>query len=309
MAHSHTHEHAPTNFGKAFAIGITLNISYVVVGLIFGNLAHSLALVADAWHNLGDVLGLLLAWGASVLARRNPTMRRTYGLRRTSILAAMVNAVVLLIAVGGIAWEAVQRIVNPTPVADLTVMVVAAIGILVNGLTAWLFMSGQKEDLNIRGAFMHMASDAVLSLGVVIAAIVIRFTGWSWLDPAMSLVLVAVITVGTWGLLREATNLALDGVPDGVDAHKVESYLAALPGVNNVHDLHIWGMSTTETALTVHLVKSEARIDDAFLSRVCSTLHDDFGIEHATLQLENGDAECSGCHPFSVQSEVVANHR
>lgn len=309
MAHSHTHEHAPTNFGKAFAIGVTLNISYVVVGVIFGNLAHSLALVADAWHNLGDVLGLLLAWGASVLARRNPTMRRTYGFRRTSILAALVNAVVLLIAVGGIAWEAVQRIANPTPVADLTVMVVAAIGILVNGLTAWLFMSGQKEDLNIRGAFMHMASDAVLSLGVVIAATVIRFTGWSWLDPAMSLVLVAVITVGTWGLLREATNLALDGVPDGVDAHKVESYLATLPGVNNVHDLHIWGMSTTETALTVHLVKSEARIDDAFLSRVCSTLHDDFGIEHATLQLENGDAECSGCHPFSVQSEVVANHR
>lgn len=309
MAHSHTHEHAPTNFGKAFAIGVTLNISYVVVGVIFGNLAHSLALVADAWHNLGDVLGLLLAWGAGVLARRNPTMRRTYGFRRTSILAALVNAVVLLIAVGGIAWEAVQRIANPTPVADLTVMVVAAIGILVNGLTAWLFMSGQKEDLNIRGAFMHMASDAVLSLGVVIAATVIRFTGWSWLDPAMSLVLVAVITVGTWGLLREATNLALDGVPDGVDAHKVESYLATLPGVNNVHDLHIWGMSTTETALTVHLVKSEARIDDAFLSRVCSTLHDDFGIEHATLQLENGDAECSGCHPFSVQSEVVANHR
>lgn len=309
MAHSHTHEHAPTNFGKAFAIGVTLNISYVVVGVIFGNLAHSLALVADAWHNLGDVLGLLLAWGAGVLARRNPTMRRTYGFRRTSILAALVNAVVLLIAVGGIAWEAVQRIANPTPIADLTVMVVAAIGILVNGLTAWLFMSGQKEDLNIRGAFMHMASDAVLSLGVVIAATVIRFTGWSWLDPAMSLVLVAVITVGTWGLLREATNLALDGVPDGVDAHKVESYLATLPGVNNVHDLHIWGMSTTETALTVHLVKSEARIDDAFLSRVCSTLHDDFGIEHATLQLENGDAECSGCHPFSVQSEVVANHR
>ncbi len=309
MAHSHTHEHAPTNFGKAFAIGVTLNISYVVVGVIFGNLAHSLALVADAWHNLGDVLGLLLAWGAGVLARRNPTMRRTYGFRRTSILAALVNAVVLLIAVGGIAWEAVQRIANPTPIADLTVMVVAAIGILVNGLTAWLFMSGQKEDLNIRGAFMHMASDAVLSLGVVIAATVIRFTGWSWLDPAMSLVLVAVITVGTWGLLREATNLALDGVPDGVDAHKVESYLATLPGVNNVHDLHIWGMSTTETALTVHLVKSEARIDDAFLSHVCSTLHDDFGIEHATLQLENGDAECSGCHPFSVQSEVVANHR
>ena len=301
MSHQHAHDHAPSSFGKAFAIGVALNLAYVVIGVVFGNLAHSLALIADAWHNLGDVLGLLLAWGATVLARRNPTLRRTYGYRRTSIMAALINAVVLLIAVGGIAWEAVLRLGNPAPVADGTVMLVATIGIIVNGITAWLFMSGQKSDLNIRGAFAHMAGDAALAFGVVISALVMGLTGWWWLDPVTSLVLVTVITMGTWGLLREALNLALDAVPYGINPAAVASYLSELPGVTDVHDLHIWGMSTTETALTAHLVKTDTGIDDGFLSTVCEALHETFGIEHATLQVENGTAECSGCHELQVK--------
>lgn len=292
---AHNHDHSQTNFGRAFAIGVALNVAFVLVEAFYGYQAHSLALVADAGHNLSDVLGLLLAWGASILAQRQPTQRRTYGMRRSSILAALINAIVLLVAVGGIAWEAIRRFNDPSPVAGGTVIWVAIIGIVINTATALMFMSGRKGDLNIRGAFLHMAADAGVSLGVVLAGIAILITGWLWIDPVVSLIIVAVILVSTWGLLRDSVNLALDAVPEDVDVVKVQAYLAALPGVNDVHDLHIWGMSTTETALTAHLVMQDASGDDALLSRACRELHDQFGIEHATLQFETGDASYP-CH-------------
>ena len=286
---AHHHDHGPANYSRAFAIGVVLNVAFVLVEAFYGYRAHSLALVADAGHNLSDVLSLVLAWGASILARRQPTARRTYGLRRSSILAALVNAVVLLIAVGAIAWEAIRRFSAPNPVAGGTVIWVAAVGIVINTVTALLFFSGRKGDMNIRGAFLHMAADAGVSLGVVLAGIAILATGWLWLDPLVSLVIVAVILVGTWGLLRDSVNLALDAVPEDIDVTRVKAYLMDLPGVDDVHDLHIWGMSTTETALTVHLVMPDATDGDALLSRVCRELHDAFGIEHATLQVERGD--------------------
>lgn len=292
----HSHNHAPTSFGRAFAVGIALNLSFVVIEAIYGFLAHSLALVADAGHNLSDVLGLALAWGASILVRRLPTQRRTYGLRRSSILVSLFNAVVLLVSVGIIAWEAVVRLLHPEPVASGIVMAVAAIGIGVNGVTAWLFMAGQKHDVNIRGAFMHMASDAVISLGVVVAALVMRYTGWLWLDPVVSLVIVVVIAIGTWSLLSESLDLALDAVPRAIDPTEVETYLAALPNVAAVHDLHIWGISTTDAALTVHLVKPDASIDDALLARINHDLRHRFGIGHVTVQFELGDE----AHPCRV---------
>ncbi len=298
-ADDHAHHHAPTNFNRAFAVGIALNLGFVVVEAVFGAVAHSLALLADAGHNLSDVLGLVLAWGATVLVRRLPTKRRTYGLRRSSILASLINALLLLIAIGAIAWEAIQRLQHPQPVASAVVMGVAAAGILVNGITAWLFAAGRKGDLNIRSAFQHMAADAVVSLGVVLAALAMRFTGWLWLDPAVSLVIVVVIAVGTWGLLRDSVNLALDAVPQSIDPGQVETYLAALPGVTAVHDLHIWGMSTTDAAMTVHLVKPDASIDDALLARINADMHRLFHIDHTTVQFELGDA----AHPCS-QSQV-----
>jgi cobalt-zinc-cadmium efflux system protein len=291
----HNHDHGPSNYGRAFAIGIALNVAFIITELIYGRLAHSLALVADAGHNLSDVLSLGLAWGASVLARRQPSPRRTYGLRRTSILAAVINAVILLIAIGGIAWEAIQRFAEPAPVAGQTVIVVATIGIAVNGATAFLFMAGRKHDLNIRGAFLHMVADAGVSLGVVLAGLAMLATGWTWLDPAMSLLIAAAILAGTWGLLRDSVNLALDAVPQEIDVTEIEAYLARLPGVAGIHDLHIWGMSTTETALTCHLVVPAGEARDALLTRVTRELHDRFGIEHATLQVETGDATCSCC--------------
>lgn len=287
--HGHEHSHAPENFDRAFAIGITLNFCFVVVEAIFGGLAHSLALLADAGHNLSDVLGLLLAWGATVLARRMPTQRRTYGLRRSSILAALLNALILLIVVGGIAWEAILRFSHPESVASSTVIWVASIGILINGFTAWLFMSGKEQDINIRGAYLHMAADAAISLGVVVAAVAMYFTNWLWLDPAVSLLIVMGISVGTWRLLLESLDLALDAVPESIHPEKIEAYLAELPGVEAVHDLHIWSMSTTEIALTVHLVKPDAVIDDALLSRINEELRHKFGISHTTVQLEQGD--------------------
>lgn len=288
--HGHGHGHAPANFGAAFAIGVGLNLVYVVAEVVFGLLAHSLALVADAGHNLGDVLGLALAWGASALARRGPTPTRTYGLRRTTILAALINAVTLLGTSGAIAWEALRRLRAPDPVEGGTVIWVALLGIAVNGGTALLFASGRRHDLNIRGAFLHMAADAALTAGVVVAGIAILLTGRLWIDPVVSLILVAVIVYGTWGLLRDSVNLALDAVPAGIDSAAVEAYLAGLPEVSSVHDLHIWGMSTTEVALTAHLVMPDRSSGDALLARICGELHVRFGIEHATLQVEHGDA-------------------
>lgn len=288
--HSHHHHaHVPVNFEKAFAIGVVLNLGFVAIEATFGFLSNSLVLLADAGHNLSDVLGLLLAWGASILARRIPTQRHTYGLRRSSILAALFNALILLLAVGGIAWEAILRLGNPAAVSSPTIMWVAGIGIIINGFTAWLFMSGKKNDLNVRGAYLHMLADAIVSLGVLLSAIVIYFTSWFWLDPAVSLVIVVVITIGTWSLLSESLRLALDAVPASIQPDKVRTYLEGLPGVKAVHDLHIWGMSTTEVALTVHLVKPDAKIDDALLAEIKEKLKHDFGISHTTIQFELGD--------------------
>ena len=283
------HNHAQPNYGRAFAIGVALNLAFVFLELIYGRLSHSLALIADAGHNLSDVLGLVLAWGAVLLARRHPTAERTYGFRRSSILAALINAAVLLISAGAIAWEAINRVSHPGAVAETTVIRVAALGILINAGTAVMFMSGRKGDLNIRGAFMHMAFDAVIALGVVVSAVVMLMTGWSWLDPVVSLVIVVLIIYGTWGLLRDSINLALDAVPVGIDMNDVKEYLAGLPTCVDVHDLHVWGMSTTEAALTAHVVMAQTVCDDALLARIANELHHRFGIEHTTLQVEFGD--------------------
>jgi cobalt-zinc-cadmium efflux system protein len=287
--HDHDHHHGPASYNLAFAVGVALNFGFVAVETVYGLLSHSLSLLADAGHNLSDVLGLLLAWGAVYLSRRKPSARWTYGLRRSSILAALGNAVLLLIAVGGIAWEAARRFAQPEPVAGRTVMAVAGVGIAVNAATALLFMSGRKKDINIEGAFLHMAADAAVSLGVVVAGAVIARTGWRWLDPSVSLVIVAVITAGTWGLLRKSVALALDAVPEGIDPVAVREFLAARPGVRAVHDLHIWPMSTTETALTAHLVIPEGPAGDVFLADLAKTLHEQFGIGHTTVQIERGE--------------------
>ena len=303
--HQHSHDHAtqgghghhhhappaPGSHNRAFLVGIVLNTIYVVLEGVFGVIAGSMALLADAGHNLSDVLSLLLAWGAAWLATRRPTRQHTYGYKRTTILASLTNAIILLIAVGAIAWEAMHRLVFPQPVESGVILWVAAVGILVNAGTAAMFMAGRKGDINIRGAFLHMAADAGVTVGVVVAAIVIGITGWTWLDPAVSLAIAGVIVVGTWGLLRDSVNLALDAVPEGVDRDAVEAHLRGLPGVVALHDLHIWGMSTTETALTAHLVRPRAAVDDDFLRHVAAELKDRFGIGHATLQLETGEGD------------------
>jgi cobalt-zinc-cadmium efflux system protein len=291
--HSPAHFQAPINYSKAFAIGIALNVSYVAVEAVFGLFAHSLALVADAGHNLSDVLSLLLAWGASEFGQNKPSKRFTYGLRNSSILASLANAIILLIAIGAIAWEAFQRFSQPQEVPAVTVMVVAGFGVLINAATALLFMSGRHRDLNIKGAFLHMAADAGVSLGVVLAGLAIKLTGQYWIDPAMSLVIVAVIAIGTWGLLRESIRLALLAVPEGVELERVEHYLASLPDVTAVHDLHIWPMSTTQTALTAHLEMPNGSGGDEFLHNVCQHLHDEFQIEHSTIQIEQSAEACS----------------
>ena len=284
--HGHAgHSHAPASFGRAFAIGTAVNAAFVAAQVFYGLAAHSMALLADAVHNLGDVLGLLIAWGAATLAQRRPTPSRTYGWGRGTILASLSNAVVLLLGCGAITVEAVRRFAEPGPVGGSTVMWVAALGIVINGGTALMFMRGRKGDLNVRGAFLHMASDAVVSAGVVLAGLLIALTGWRWLDPVTSLVIVAVITAGTWGLLRQSANLALDAVPDGIDMAAVEAALRGLAGVVDVHDLHVWGLSTTQTAVTAHLVRGDVA-DAALVRTACATVRDRFGIGHATFQVE-----------------------
>ncbi|NES82282.1 MAG: cation transporter [Moorea sp. SIO2B7] len=285
----HRHQHEPTNYNRAFVIGTILNIGFVIIEALYGFLSQSLALLADAGHNLSDVLGLLLAWGASILVQLPPTKRYTYGLRRSSILAALLNGIILLLAMGAIAIEAIQRFNNPSPVTGMTIIIVAAVGVVINTLTALLFMSGRKEDLNIRGAFLHMAADALVSLGVVFAGITILATGWLWFDSVVSLIIVIVVVFGAWQLLRDSVNLALDAVPQGIEFQAVLTYLGERPGVTQVHDFHIWAMSTTEAALTAHLVMPKGYPGDAFLSETCKDLHDNFGIEHATIQIETGD--------------------
>lgn len=287
---SHGHVHAPTTFGAAFAIGIGLNTAFIVIEALYGFLANSSALLADAGHNLSDVLGLIVAWIAATLSQRAPSERMTFGLRKTPILAALANALLLLIACGAIAVEAVQRFVHPQPVASGTIMIVAAIGIVVNGATAWLFASGSKHDINIRGAYLHMVADAAVSAGVVVAGLVIMFTGWVWLDPLASLVIVAVIVWGTWGLLTESTAMSLAAVPSRIDPAAVRDFLCRQGGVAAIYHLHIWPMSTTDVALTAHLVMPEGHPGDAFLVTTAHELDRRFGIGHATLQIETDPA-------------------
>ncbi|WP_338868771.1 cation diffusion facilitator family transporter [Myxococcus stipitatus] len=285
-SHNHAHAHGAPTHGRAFAVGIGLNLAFVAVEATFGFLSDSLALLADAGHNLSDILGLVLAWGASVLARRRPTERHTYGLRSSSILAALLNGLLLLVAVGGISWEAIRRLGEPAPVASGTVMLVASVGIVINTATALMFWKGRKNDLNIRGAFLHMAADAGVSLAVVLAGALIYFTGWLWMDPVVTLLIAALIFFSTWGLLKDSVNLALHAVPENIDMTAVRERLSKAPGVAQVHDLHVWAMSTTEAALTAHLVVRDAQVNDQLVSQLKKRLHDEFGIHHVTLQLE-----------------------
>lgn len=293
--HSHGpggHSHAPASFGRAFAIGIGLNTAFVIIEAGYGFASNSLALVADAGHNLSDVLGLVVAWIAATLAKRTPTPRFSYGLRSASIMAALFNAIFLLIAIGMITSEAIQRFSEPQPVAGFTVMVVAGIGVLINGFTALLFMSGRKGDINIKGAYLHMVADAGVSAAVVLAGVLVIYTGWQWLDPVVSLVIAAVIAVGTWGLLRDSVILSLDATPPGIDPDAVSSFLASQPGVVEIHDLHIWPMSTTETALTAHLVMPGGHPGDRAMQLIAEELEIRFAIAHPTIQIELETGAC-----------------
>ena len=281
----HGHHHAPKDFGGAFILAIILNTGFVVVEAGFGFVYGSMALIADAGHNLSDVLALLLAWGASIAARRAPCERYTYGYKSSTILAALANAVLLAVAIGGILYETTHRLLTPAEPQGMVMVVVAGIGILINAGTALLFLKGQ-DDLNIRGAYLHMAADALVSAGVVVAGLVILFTGLWWIDPLVSLGIVAVIAWGTWGLARDSLRMGLLAVPDTIDVTQVRSHLLALEGVKDVHDLHIWPMSTTETALTAHLIMPGHPGTDAFLYHVADMLKTRFGIGHATIQVE-----------------------
>lgn len=294
--HSHDTGHGkPHDFGQAFAWGIVFNTAFVIVEAVYGFLSGSMALVADAGHNLSDVLALLLAWGAGVLARRAPNDRFTYGFKSSTILAAMANAGLLMIAIGAILIETIRRLFEPSEVQGSAMMIVAGIGIAVNAGTALLFVRGRKHDINIRGAFLHMAADALVSVGVVIAGGLILLTGARWIDPATSLAIVLVIGWGTWGLLKDSVKMGLLGVPQGIDEAAVRAYLAALPGVAAVHDLHIWPMSTTETALTAHLIVPLGHPGDPFLRALAHDLEHDFAIAHATVQVETGQDCAAAC--------------
>jgi len=295
------HDHLRAEYGRTFALGVALNLGFVLIEAFYGWQAHSLALLADAGHNLSDVGGLLLAWAAFGAARLRPNIRHTYGWRRGSILASFVNAILLLFAMGSLAWEAVQRLQSPASVDAITVMLVASVGVVINGITAWLFLSGSKHDLNLRGAFLHMAADSLVSAGVVLAGALYLWQGWAWLDPVVSLLIALVILIGTWSLFRQSIHLLFDGVPDDIDLAAVQQCLLDLPGVLSVHDLHVWAMDTSENALTAHLVIDDNRKDcDGLLSAAAEVLHDRFEIRHSTLQQEfsNYAAQCpavQGC--------------
>ena len=285
--HSHAgHHHAPPDFGRAFIVGIALNSGFIVLEVIAGLMSDSLALLADAGHNVADVMGLILAWVASSLARKAASDRRTYGWKRATVLAALFNALLLLVGVGGILWEAIQRFRTPAEVAGGTMAWVAALGILINGVTALMFMSGRKGDLNVRGAFLHMAADAAVSAGVMISGLVILATGWHLLDPIVSVVVGVLILLSTWELFRDSLDLSLDAVPESIDPAAVRTYLESLPGISGVHHIHIWPLSTTETALTAHLVKTTPSLDDNLLHQIREDLEHKFGIDHPTIQFE-----------------------
>lgn len=291
MSHTHEGEHAHgvSNFGTAFAVGIGLNTIFIFVETIYGIAAGSMALVADAAHNFSDVIGLALAWAAFSIAKKRPTRRHTFGLRKTTVLAALANAILLLVALGGVVWEAIGRLRHPAPTDGKVVITVAAVGVVINGASALLFLRGSKSDVNIRAAFLHLASDALVAVGVVVTGAIIWQTGWMPLDPLVSIAVSVAILAGTWGLLKQSVNLALDAVPEGIDVEAVSAFLAGLPGVADVHDLHIWAMSTTETALMAHLVMGEC--DPHFLADVNRELHAKFEISHSTLQVEAPTAD------------------
>ena len=288
MSEIHSHGGNPRQWGKAFAVGIALNVTFVAVEVFYGLRSNSSALLADAGHNASDVLSLIFAWSAILIASKRPSGKYTYGLRRTTIHASLLNALLILVAVGFIAWDAIGKFRQPAEVAGMTIVLVSGIGVVINALTALMFMRGQKEDLNIKGAFLHMAADAGVSLGVVIAGLFIRYTGANWIDPVISIMITLVIIYGTWGLLRDSIDLALDAVPKSISLEEIRSYLENLEGIDNVHDLHVWGLSTTETALTAHLV-APGGVDDDFLKAVREGLHHQFGIRHTTLQFETED--------------------
>lgn len=291
MGHDHHHHHVE-NYNRAFAIGLILNISFVIVELIFGYLANSMALIADAWHNLSDVAGLLLAWVAYFMGKKAANTRYTYGFRRASILASLFSALLLLFALGGISWEALQRLQQPEPIQSGIIIWVAAVGFVINTATALLFAKGQHHDLNLKGAYLHMAADAAVSIGVVISGLLISFTHWLWLDPVVSLIIVCVILLGTWHLLKESSLLALDGVPQKIELDKIKHYLLFQPGVISLHDLHVWAIGTTAIAMTVHLEVTANCNTDELLHRISHDLHDDYDIEHCTVQLESGNGHC-----------------
>lgn len=313
MSAGHDHHHAPASFNRAFAIGIALNLGFVGIEAFYGWRINSLALLADAGHNLSDVAGLVLAWGGALAGQLRPNPRHTYGWRKASVLAALANALLLLVAMGALVWEAVGRLLAPEPMAGeqgLTIMAVAGVGILVNSVTAWLFMRGRDTDLNIRGAFLHMAADALVSAGVVLAGALTLWMGWSWLDPVVSLLIAGVILWGTWSLLRQSLHLLFDGVPDRLDPQAVHDSLIALPGIARVHDLHIWALDTSEVALTAHLVMPVGHADDAFLRAATEMLHDRFEITHATLQVMNEPftVPCGDWRSTPAQSNTPAHH-
>jgi cobalt-zinc-cadmium efflux system protein len=298
MSHSHEHgtphSHTVADFGVAFAVGTVLNLGFVFIEVFYGVVSHSVSLLADAGHNFGDVLGLIGAWAAHTLAKRSATARFTYGLGSTTILAALLNAIALLVVTGGIGWEALRRFSEPTPVAGLTVMLVASAGVLVNSVSAWFFARGREGDLNIRGAFLHLISDAVVSAGVVVAGLLISVTGWLWVDPAASLLICVAVVFSTWGLLWDSVRMSLAGVPPGIDVEKIRQFLTSRPGVERVHDLHIWPLSTTEIAFTCHLVMPNGHPGDEFTLSITDQLHRDFGIGHSTLQIETcKDVPCA----------------
>ena len=301
MEHSHQHP-TPNNYTLAFAVGTALNVSFVIVEAVFGFLSNSLALIADAGHNLGDVLALLLSWAATYLAQRKPTRTKTYGLRRGTILAAFISSLILLMTMSIVAWEALGRFTNPSEVNSMTIMIVAGIGVLINTATALLFLSSQHDDLNIKAAFVHMAADAGVSLGVVLAGIAIMVTGLLWIDPAISLLIVVVIVFSTWSVFRDSFNLAMDGVPKGIDAEEVRNFILQQDGITEIHDLHIWAMSTTQVALTAHLVRDTSTIDDQFLHSLSKELRNKFKIIHPTIQIESGKQAhlCDQAHHDSV---------
>ena len=306
--HDHGHGHAPARFDRAFAIGIGLNLAFVAVEAFYGWKIDSLALLADAGHNLSDVIGLVLAWGGALAGRLRPDARHTYGWKRASILAAFVNALLLLVAMGSLGWEAVQRLQTPQAVQGATIMAVAGVGIVINGITALLFMRGRQGDLNIRGAFLHMVADALVSAGVVVAGGLALAFGWTWLDPVVSLLIAAVIVIGTWSLFKQSLHLLFDGVPDGVDLRAVQALLASLPGVTQVHDLHVWAMGTSQTALTAHLVMPQGQADDDFLQQATQQLHDRFQIEHVTIQVVRVPFT-SPCTPLALpRGSTAAEH-